>query len=84
MAETFLVRLSGGGPHDGNRTTVPGTPQGTWPLPAVLGAPGGLYVKESESQLPPQEEDSHVMRGAQYKWVPDETEEADDGRQREN
>lgn len=41
----------------------------TWPLPDLILAPGdtsGVYVKDSESQVP--ERLSHVVRGAFYVW----------------
>jgi len=61
--EQFLLRTVGG-PHPGSRVSP-----GPWPLPAELLDEGGKYVKESESQLPPQPPDGHLMRGAQYIWV---------------
>lgn len=66
--ETFLVRLEGG-PGAGD-FQVPDRIL-TWPLPNEMPADGGKYVKVSESQLPPQAPDSHVMRGAHYTWQAD-------------
>jgi hypothetical protein len=65
MAEQFLIKTEGGGPHDGSRIT-----DGTmdWPLPDDLPDEGGRYVKVSESRLPPMPEDGHVIRGALYSW----------------
>ncbi len=61
--ERFLVRAEGG-PNGGTRVA-----EGwTWPLPELLLAEGGSYIKRSESDLPPQDADSHVVRGAQYEW----------------
>lgn len=66
-AERFLLRTVGG-PAEGTRV-VPGP----WPLPDELQAAqfGGVYRKRSESDLPPQADDSHVMRGAEYEWCPE-------------
>jgi len=71
--EQFLMRLVGG-PHASQRV-VPADVM-PWPLPDRLPDPEGrgFYVKQSESQLPPQAPDSHVLRGAEYFW-----ESADDG-----
>lgn len=66
--ESFLIRTAGG-PHPGDR--VAREDEMSWPLPEILGDTGGRYVKVSESKLPPQEEGSHVMRGAQYEWESD-------------
>jgi len=63
MGERFLVRTEGG-PNPGTRVA-----EGwAWPLPELLLAAGGAYVKVSESQLPPMGEDSNLLRGAQYRW----------------
>ena len=62
--EQFAVRFDGG-PWSGTHTT-----RGPWPLPEVIvPSPEGKYVKRSESQLPPQSEGTHLMRGAEYEWV---------------
>lgn len=77
--ERFLLRFCGGqfaGTHivrEGEvylyaSTTEPET-YWSWPLPDHLVAPGGIYRKVAESQLPPQPADSHVVRGAEYEWV---------------
>lgn len=65
--ESFLVRTAGG-PRPGTRVAE------GWerPLPELLMTEGGQYVKVSESSLEPQAEDSHVMRGAEYRWQPGE------------
>jgi hypothetical protein len=64
MLESFLVRTEGG-PRPGQRV-IDGW---AWPLPELLLTEGGQYVKASESNLEPQA-DSHVMRGAEYRWQP--------------
>jgi hypothetical protein len=65
MPESFLVRTEDG-PNPGTRVA-----EGwTWPLPELLLTEGGSYVKTSESQLAPMGEDSHLLRGAQYRWQP--------------
>lgn len=72
--ERFLLKTVGG-PHPGSR--ILNTDESrvwTWPLPVVIEGEGGRYVKESESELPPQEPDSAVVRGAQYRWKPYEEE----------
>lgn len=64
MAEQFLIRLVNG-PCPGDLFTT----KATWPLPdELLPTPNGVYRKTSESQLPPQSEDSHILRGAAYHW----------------
>jgi hypothetical protein len=68
MDEVFLIRLEGG-PCPGDRSAPSSVLP--WPLPDALAAPGGVYRKVTESRLPPMPPDSHVMRGAQYVWVPD-------------
>ena len=67
--ENFLLRTIGG-PHPGTR--IVGSSVMDWPLPTSLSDEGGTYVKTSESQLPPQTLASHVMRGAEYHWKPNE------------
>lgn len=69
MPERFLLRTEGG-PCDGEtRVADSENVYWQWPLPAVLEYDGtGRYVKVLESDLPPQPEDSHVMRGATYRW----------------
>ena len=65
MAERFLVRTKDG-PNPGTRVA-----EGwTWPLPELLLAEGGQYVKTGESDLAPQDEGSNVVRGAEYRWQP--------------
>jgi hypothetical protein len=69
MAEQFLMQMVGG-PHPGARV-IPETIL-PWPLPdrfEVADYPG-VYVKVSESKLPPMPEDGHVIRGAEYRWEP--------------
>jgi hypothetical protein len=65
--ETFLVRTEGG-PHPGTR--MADEAEWPWPLPDQLNDEGGRYVKISESDLPPQPEESRVLRGARYRWEP--------------
>jgi len=65
MAESFLVRTKGG-PRPGTKIAD----GWTWPLPELLLADGGSYVKVSESALPSMPDDGHVLRGAEYEWQP--------------
>lgn len=74
--EPLLVRTVGG-PHPGQKLTD--IDQSGWPLPGLLPDVGGKYVKVAESNLPPQEEGSHLMRGAMYRWRNDD-EIREDGR----
>ena len=70
MPERFLIRTEGG-PCDGETRIADSDGLGgwTWPLPDVLKYDAsGQYVKVGESDLPPQPEDSRVLRGAQYEW----------------
>lgn len=69
MSERFLIRTVGG-PFPGTR--VASDNEYAWPLPDVLEDPEmrGVYRKGTESKLPPQEPDSHIMRGAEYFWEP--------------
>lgn len=69
--ERFLLRTEGG-PDPGTRVIDGRVAGWTWPLPDVLHIAGGQYVKTSESQLPPQPRDGHVLRGATYTWRPDQ------------
>lgn len=73
--EPFLIQTVGG-PFPGRRVVRDGQPGSggvawSWPLPDRLGDPEarGWYRKTSESRLPPQGPDSHVVRGAEYVWV---------------
>jgi hypothetical protein len=66
MSETVVLRTIGG-PHPGSRYVDTATMP--WPLPDKLPDENGYYRKTSESQLPPQTRDSHVMRGAEYHWI---------------
>jgi hypothetical protein len=65
--EPLLIQTSGG-PYPGNRSVK--ISEWGWPLPEILPCPGniGCYFKVSESQLPPRDKGSHVIRGASYKW----------------
>jgi hypothetical protein len=64
-SERFLVRTKDG-PNPGTRVA-----EGwAWPLPELLLTEGGQYVKAGESNLAPQDEDSIVVRGAEYRWQP--------------
>jgi hypothetical protein len=65
MEETFFIRTEGG-PHPGTR--IVDETQYPWPLPGILGDAGGAYVKVSESDAPPQEEGSRLVRSARYRW----------------
>ena len=67
VSERFTARLNGG--------PTPGTfvlpEEATWPLPDILQiGDGGYYTKTMESHLPPQDDDSPIIRGAEYMWVP--------------
>lgn len=67
----FLMRLNGG-PMPGDHLS--GLP---WPLPDEIRDdvwPGGVYRKTNESQLDESFDgpNSHILRGAEYEWVPDE------------
>jgi|KBSMisStandDraft_5_1062788.scaffolds.fasta_scaffold1148476_2 hypothetical protein len=71
--EPLLIRTEGG-PYPGTRTVYIGAEGDggeliAWPLPELLWAHTGAYRKILESCLPPQEEGSHVVRGATYTWV---------------
>lgn len=69
MAERFLLRTEGG-PCAGETRVVNTQGEGwEWPMPDVLEfGEQGRYVKVTESELPPQEEGSGVLRGATYEW----------------
>lgn len=70
MAERFLLRTEGG-PCDGQTRVANalGDDGITWPLPDVLPYDAtGRYVKASESDAPPQEPGSRLVRGAVYEW----------------
>jgi hypothetical protein len=68
--EQFVIRTTGG-PEPGLYFSDDSVT--TWPLPEMLVAPGGHYQKVRESALPPLEGASaaHLVRGAEYEWVPD-------------
>ena len=63
MPERFLIRTTGG-PNPGTRVIG----NWVWPLPFLVLAEGGQYIKTGESSLPPQDGDSHLLRGAEYDW----------------
>lgn len=68
--ERFLIRTEGG-PCDGETRVADSLGLGgwEWPLPDILGwDDSGYYVKAGESDLPPQERGSRVLRGATYRW----------------
>jgi hypothetical protein len=65
VPESFLIRTKGG-PRPG--TKVAG--DWTWPLPELLLAEGGAYIKVRESALPPMPDGGRVLRGAEYEWQP--------------
>jgi len=70
MGEQFLIKTVGG-PQEGVRVadTEDTRFDWSWPLPDVLMYDEtGHYVKVSESDLPPQERKSVIMRGAEYEW----------------
>jgi hypothetical protein len=66
VAEQFII-VTDGGPHPGER--VVDETQYPWPLPGILKDAGGAYFKVSESQAPPQEEGSRLVRSALYRWL---------------
>jgi hypothetical protein len=68
--EQFVIRTNGG-PEPGlyfSDDTVT-----AWPLPDMLVAPGGHYQKTNESSMPALDGPAaqHLVRGAEYQWVPD-------------
>ena len=69
MPEPLFIRTVGG-PHPGTRVTD--VSQFGWPLPGMLADAGGTYFKVSESNAPPQEEGSRLVRSALYRWMSDE------------
>ena len=68
--EQFVIRTLGG-PEPGLYFSDDSVTQ--WPLPEMLVAPGGHYQKTRESSMPALEGPSaqHLVRGAEYEWVPD-------------
>lgn len=68
MAETIHLNMSGG-PHPG--TLVTDVNITDWPPPGIMAEKYGVYIKISESNIPPQEAGSLMVRSANYKWVPD-------------
>lgn len=68
MPETFIITTDGG-PHPGDR--IVDETQYPWPLPGILKDAGGAYFKIAESQAPPQEEGSRLVRAAFYQWLTD-------------
>jgi hypothetical protein len=75
MAEPFFIKTEGG-PHPGVR--IIDEAQYSWPLPGILGDAGGAYIKVSESEAPPQEPGSRLVRSARYRWLT--TEEIEEAR----
>jgi len=72
--EQFLIRLEGG--REPPEILVDAA-QYPWPLPGIIPARGGRYEKVQESDLPPQQPGSGILRGARYVWRPEtETERA--------
>lgn len=72
MGESFLINLRGGNQPS---PIAVGEEHYPWPLPGIIPAIGGSYVKVSESDLPPQQPGSGLVRGAIYEWRPDPNEE---------
>jgi hypothetical protein len=76
VAERFLIRTEGGPCNGETRVANAGmehlpSGQWEWPLPDALEYDGtGRYVKVAQSDLPPMEADSPVVRGATYRWEP--------------
>lgn len=75
--EQFVLRTLGGpepGLYSSDDTVT------TWPLPEMLSAPGGHYQKVRESSMPALGDNAakHLVRGAEYEWVPDVTGEVED------
>lgn len=64
--EDFLIRFNGGSLN--NTDAIVSERQFPWPLPGIIPDTSGHYVKVSESDLPPQQPGSHVMRSAMYQW----------------
>jgi len=63
MPEQFLIH-SKDGPNPGSRLID----TWSWPLPEILLADGGVYIKTSESQLPPMPPGTVLIRSAYYQW----------------
>lgn len=72
MSETFMMRFVGG-MHACDALVE--EDQFPWPLPGIIKAESGYYQKVSESDLPPQEPGSNVVRSAVYEWHPGQFEE---------
>jgi hypothetical protein len=68
VPEPLVIRTVGG-PSPGDRITD--IDQSGWPLPGMLSGAGGVYFKVAESDAPPQEEGSRLMRSALYHWMSD-------------
>jgi hypothetical protein len=68
--EQFVIRTQGG-PEPGLYFSDDSVT--SWPLPEMLVAPGGHYQKTRESQMPALDDNTaqHLVRGAEYQWVPD-------------
>jgi hypothetical protein len=69
VAEQFIMKMIGGvqpGVHLVDENQFP------WPLPGMFMGMGGRYFKVRESDDPPQENDSAVIRCAVYQWYSDE------------
>jgi hypothetical protein len=64
--EDFLMRFFGG--TLGGADVIVTEQQFPWPLPGIIPDIGGHYFKKSESDLPPQNPGSHIMRSAEYHW----------------
>jgi hypothetical protein len=69
--EQFVIRTQGG-PEPGLYFSDDSVT--SWPLPEMLVAPGGHYQKTRESQMPALDDNTaqHLVRGAEYQWVPDQ------------
>lgn len=63
MTERLMIRTEGG-PNSGTRIAE----DWVWPLPELLLAEGGAYIKASEGDWRPTDGDSRVLRGASYGW----------------
>jgi hypothetical protein len=68
--EQFVIRTNGG-PEPGLYFSDDSVT--SWPLPEMLVAPGGHYQKTNESSMPALDDNAaqHLVRGAEYQWVPD-------------
>jgi hypothetical protein len=68
VSETYVVRCVGG-PHEGDH--IYSSLLYTWPLPNIIYQDAsGSYQKISQSQLEDTPQTAHLIREAQYQWIP--------------